>query len=195
MFQLNEINLGNVIIESENLTLKEIPFDFRNRFFEIFSNEEVLQYTDKKPTLNIDEAIVYLQEIHKKSFTKNHIYFGIFNKPDNVLTGIVSLYHIDTKHKFGSLGILLDKKCWRKGIMSEALMVFLEFCFNKLEFHRVEAQTFVNNLPAVKFFEKLKFTNEGRLRENFLIKGKYEDSFLFSILKSEFNENQILTKP
>ncbi len=186
MLRLNEFDLRNVIIKSDHLILKEIPFEYKSRFFELFSDDEVLQFTDKKPTQHIDEAVLYLHEIHQKSAQKSHIYLGIFNKIDKMLIGIVSLYHLDTKHRFGSLGILLDKKCWRKGIMSEALTEFLEFCFEILEFHRIEAQTYVNNLPAVRFFEKLKFTKEGRLRENFLIKGKFEDSYLFSMLRSEF---------
>jgi len=186
MVRLNEIDLRKVIIKSEHLILKEIPFEYKNRFFELFSDNEVLQFTDKKPTVHIDEAVLYLHEIHQRSANKSHIYLGIFDKSNHVLMGIVSLYHLDKKHKFGSLGILLDKKCWRKGIMSEALTEFLSFCFQNLEFHRIEAQTFVDNIPAVKFFEKLKFTNEGRLRENFLIQGKFEDSYLFSMLQSEF---------
>jgi [ribosomal protein S5]-alanine N-acetyltransferase len=186
MINFFRIDLRKVKIESENLILKEIAFEDRNRLFEIFSDNDVLKYTDKKPVLNIDEAILYLQEIHKKSATKNHFYLGIYSKPELKLIGTLSIYHIDTKHSFGSLGILLEKKHWRKGIMTEALMKFLQFCFVNLEFHRIEAQTFVNNIPAVRFFEKLHFINEGCLRENFLIMGKYEDSYLFSLLNSEF---------
>jgi len=182
-----EFDFRKVVIDSENLILKELAFEDRTRLFEIFSDIEILKYTDKKPTSNIDEAILYLKAIQKKNAQKNHLYLGIYSKPEIKLIGIVSLYQIDIKHRFGSLGILLDKKCWRKGIMSEALQKFLRFCFEKLEFHRIEAQAFVNNIPAVKFFEKLQFKNEGRLRENFLIMGKYEDSYLFSILTSEFN--------
>jgi len=189
MLNFFRMDFRKLDLESKNLILKEIPFEDRNRLFEIFSDNEVLKYTDKSPISSIDEAILYLRDIHKKSDTKSHFYLGIYKKPEIRLIGTISLYHIDTKHKFGSLGILLEKGCWRKGIMSEALYQFLQFCFESLEFHRIEAQTFVNNIPAVKFFEKLKFTNEGQLRENFLIMGKYEDSYLFSLLESEFRAN------
>jgi ribosomal-protein-alanine N-acetyltransferase len=190
MFYLQNTDFRKILIETESLILKEIPFDYKNRFYELFSDLEVLRFTDKQPTHTIDEAIVYLKECHNKSAQKEHIYLGIFDKSDQKLLGIVSLYHIDSKHQFGSLGILLDKKRWRKGIMSGALYAFLQFCFNTLQFHRIEAQTYVNNIPAVKFFEKLHFTNEGRLRQNFLIEGKYQDSHLFSILRSEFGSDK-----
>ena len=190
MLKLHKILIEKVVIESETLVLKEVPMEYKSSFFGLFSDLEMLQYTDKQPTFSMDEAVLYLKDCMDKNRSKKHIYFGIFDKPDFKLLGIVSLYNIDSRHKFGSLGILLDKKKWRQGIMTEALSLFLKFCFNEVNFHRIEAQTFVNNIPAVRFFEKMNFRNEGRLRENFLIRRKFEDSYLFSLLKPEFMESQ-----
>jgi ribosomal-protein-alanine N-acetyltransferase len=171
--------------------LKEIPFEYRDQFYKIFSDKEVLRFTDKAITENIDEAIVYLQNCRDRSDKKEHLFLGVFLKPNSNLIGIISIYHIDLKHRFASLGILLAKTHWRKGYMTEAMKRFLSFCFTDLNLHRIEAQTFVDNIPAVKFFEKLNFHNEGRLRENFKIEGKFEDSYMFSLLKWEYCLNNI----
>jgi ribosomal-protein-alanine N-acetyltransferase len=151
-----------------------------------FSDREVLRYTDREITHTIDEAILYLKNCQLRAEKKQHFFLGLFRKSDNKLLGILSLYHIDVKHSFASLGILLAKEYWRMGYMSEAMLRFLKFYFIELGFHRIEAQTFVDNLPAVKFFEKLKFSNEGILRENFMIEGKYENSYLFSMLDADY---------
>jgi RimJ/RimL family protein N-acetyltransferase len=85
-----EFDFRKVVIDSENLILKELAFEDRTRLFEIFSDIEILKYTDKKPTSNIDEAILYLKAIQKKNAQKNHLYLGIYSKPEIKLIGIVN---------------------------------------------------------------------------------------------------------
>lgn len=182
-----EVNYRKISLETERLCLKEVPFEYKDQFFSLFSDKEVLRFTDKTVTQNIDEAIVYLKGCHLASDRREHLYLGIFLKDKALLIGIISIYHIDLKHRFASLGILLAKEFWRKGYMTEAMKSFLAFCFTELKLHRIEAQTFVDNIPAVRFFEKMQFKNEGRFRENFKIEGKYEDSYLFSMLESEYS--------
>jgi len=186
MHDHKELNYREINLETANLKLKEIPFEYKDQFYHLFSDKEVLRFTDKSITENIDEAIVYLRNCHLRSDKQEHLFLGIFIKDSFKLIGIISIYHIDLKHRFASLGILLAKDYWRRGFMTEAMKRFLAFCFEELKLHRIEAQTFVDNIPAVKFFEKMNFRNEGRLRENFKIEGKFEDSYLFSMLEGEF---------
>ncbi len=186
MPDLIKINFRKIELHSERLVLKEIPLEYKEPFFKIFSDKEVMQFTDKPIVSSMDEAVVYLMNCRYRAEKQEHLYLGIFIKENAELIGILSIYHIDLKHHFASLGILLAKMHWRKGYMSEAMHCFLDFYFSKLNLHRIEAQTFVENLPAVGFFNKMNFTNEGKLRENFRIEGKYEDSYLFSLLKWEY---------
>lgn len=188
MLDLGKLDYRKIRLETERLVLREVPMEERSRFFEIFSDKKVLRYTDKAITHTMDEAIIFLKDCQDRAEKKLHFFLGIFQKTNDRLIGILSLYHIDLKHSFASLGILLAKEYWRQGFMSEALLRFLQYYFIELRFNRIEAQTFVQNIPAVRFFEKLKFSNEGMLRENFKIEGKFENSFLFSMVKADYQK-------
>ena len=177
-------NFTQINIETPHLLLKPISIKQGNELFKIYSNKEIQKYTDNELINNERDTEKLIISSIEKANNKKLIFLGIFL--NNKLIGTISIYHIDFKHSFSSLGILLEKQFWRKGIMQEALTYFLDYYFNKLNFNRIEAQTFVENYPAIKLFEKLGFKNEGKLRQNFLIAGKYEDSYLFSMLKSEF---------
>lgn len=179
-------DFSNINIETPLLLLKSISIKQSNELFKIYSNKEVQKYTDNELIDNVTDTKKLIISLIKKSKNKSNIFLGIFLQNNNKLIGTIRIYHIDFKHSFSSLGILLDKQYWRKGIMQETLNYFLDYYFNKLNFNRIEAQSFVENYPAIKLFEKLGFKNEGRLRKNFLIAGKFEDSFLFSMLKNEF---------
>jgi ribosomal-protein-alanine N-acetyltransferase len=186
MLDHKNLNYRQINLETIRLSLKEIPFEYKEQFFHLFSDKEALRFTDKLITENIDEAIIYLNNCHFRSDKQEHLFLGIFYKNSSKLIGIISIYNIDLKHRFASLGIMLAREYWRQGFMTEAMESFLVFCFTKLRLHRIEAQTFVGNIPAVKFFEKMHFRNEGKLRGNFKIEGKFEDSYLYSMLEGEF---------
>ncbi|EZY12576.1 GNAT family N-acetyltransferase, partial [Staphylococcus aureus] len=46
----------------------------------------------------------------------------------------------------------------------------------------------VNNEKSQAIPERLGFTREGMLRDNELLNGIYSSSYIYSLLKSEFNE-------
>ena len=178
-FDFNKIN-----IETPQLLLKTICIEDSIDLLKIYSDKEIQKYTDNELIDDVSETDIFIVASSVKANNQSKIFLGIFL--NNKLIGTISIYHIDWKHSFSSLGIVLDKEYWNKGIMQHALGYFLDYYFNKLNLNRIEAQTFVKNYPAIKLFEKMGFKNEGRLRENFLITEKYEDSFLFSMLKSEY---------
>ena len=73
--------------------------------------------------------------------------------------------------------------------MTEALYQILEFGFNKLKLHRIEALTAEWNIPSIKTLGHFGFKSEGIMREDYFINGKNEDSVCYSLLSREWNLN------
>jgi len=113
--------------------------------------------------------------------------FLLFSKSSNELLGYISIHSISKIHQFASLTYILDFKHQNKGYMKEALNCIIDYAFNKLQLFRLEAQVSVNNSASVHLLKSLSFTQEARMRKNFMIQGALQDSFLFSLLKSEYN--------
>jgi len=178
-----KLNLSKIHIKTPQLILKQINIEQSNELLELYSNKKVQKYTDNELINDKNDIEKLIKSSTEKINKKKLIFLGIFFK--NKLIGTIKTYDINLKHSFASLGILLNQEYWYKGIMKEALTYFLDYYFNKLKFNRIEAQTFVKNYPAIKLFEKLGFKNEGKLRQNFLISGKFEDSYMFSMLRNE----------
>ncbi|MEB7787404.1 GNAT family N-acetyltransferase [Staphylococcus equorum] len=53
--------------------------------------------------------------------------------------------------------------------------------------NRIEIQTATKNIKSQKIPRKLGFKQEGILREDEKLNGKFVDSYVFSLLKSEYN--------
>jgi ribosomal-protein-alanine N-acetyltransferase len=173
-------------IETPRLLLREITPNDVSGIFSLYSDYNVLRYTDNELHTNLTDSELFINDIQHNFNTEHAICWGITLKPNTEIIGTIRLYHIDRKHCFVSIGNLLAPGYWNRGIMTEAQYHIVEFAFNHLNMHRLEAQVFVGNTASIRTFNKLNFTNEGILRENFLIEGIFENSYLFSILKNEF---------
>jgi ribosomal-protein-alanine N-acetyltransferase len=57
--------------------------------------------------------------------------------------------------------------------MTEAVSSIIDYGFNKLNLHRIEALVGSNNIPSLKIMENHNFTKEGLLRQHY-VADKYE---------------------
>ncbi|WP_315122426.1 GNAT family protein [uncultured Clostridium sp.] len=109
--------------------------------------------------------------------------FGIYLKDNGKLVGSVSLYHIFR----GSLqkcliGYSLDKQYNGRGYTTEAVSLAIEFAFNELKLHRVDAGVMLSNIGSMRVLEKAGFHREGIEQKGVKINGKWEDHQIFAII-------------
>jgi ribosomal-protein-alanine N-acetyltransferase len=86
----------------------------------------------------------------------------------------------DVHRHVGQLGYWLGEEFWGRGIMTEAVSEFVNYCFKKFPLHRVYAEAYANNPASARVLEKAGFVLEGRLRKNVVKDGKILDSLLFA---------------
>ena len=72
--------------------------------------------------------------------------------------------------------------------MTQAVEALIKYCFDEIELNRIEISAAVNNEKSQAIPERLGFTREGMLRDNELLNGIYSSSYIYSLLKSEYNE-------
>jgi ribosomal-protein-alanine N-acetyltransferase len=72
-----------------------------------------------------------------------------------------------------------------KGIVSEALGAMLDYGFDRMNLHSVEAGVTPGNEASTRMLQRLGFRLEGHLRENFLTDRGFVDSLIYSMLRSD----------
>jgi ribosomal-protein-alanine N-acetyltransferase len=117
--------------------------------------------------------------------------FRHFAKLQNVRTnsiiGRCGLHNWNREHNRAEIGYnISDEKFKRKGLMSEAVSSIIDYGFNELNLHRIEALVGSNNIPSLKIIESHHFIKEGLLRQHYFVEDKFEDSIVFSILQNEY---------
>jgi RimJ/RimL family protein N-acetyltransferase len=114
--------------------------------------------------------------------------FMICSAPASVPVGTIGLDHLDFVDRSAELGGLLigEDADLGKGYAKEAMRLLLEYCFMRLNLHRVYAHIYAHNEPSVRLFRRSGFEDEGRLREARFDRGAYRDVLVMSILASEY---------
>ncbi len=78
-----------------------------------------------------------------------------------------------------------------KGVGTKSTKLILEHAFNNLNLNKVYLTVLVKNERAIKLYDKCGFRIEGTLREEVYKNGRFEDMYIMSILKKEFNQQKI----
>jgi [ribosomal protein S5]-alanine N-acetyltransferase len=108
-------------------------------------------------------------------------------RADDVLTGGVGLSNLRRGvAETASLGYWIGEPHARQGLMTAALPLVLDFAFERLRLHRVEAACLPTNVPSRALLLRTGFQQEGYARNYLLIDGKWQDHLLFAILREDW---------
>lgn len=139
-------------------------------------------YTEETQFKKILESIHMLHANREFSF-------GIYSKNSQKLIGHISLYAIKRlPYSSAFIGYSVDKNYIGKGIATEAANLVLEFAFQTINIHRIEAYVSPKNEGSIRVLEKAGLQREGLLRELLFINGEWEDHFMYAILQNDFKK-------
>lgn len=91
----------------------------------------------------------------------------------NEFIGAAGLNNIKKEHSRGELGFWLLPEFWGSGYISEAVPKVLEYGFQTLSLHRIEAWVESDNEKSIKVLSKLGFQQEGTLKDYEIKNGKF----------------------
>jgi diamine N-acetyltransferase len=105
--------------------------------------------------------------------------------------GSIGLDQIERTNRAAEFGILIgDKSFWNSGYGTEATRLTLKHGFETLNLNRIYLYVFETNPGAIRAYEKAGFVHEGKLRQSMYRNGRYLDTLLMSILRSEWDAKQ-----
>ena len=74
---------------------------------------------------------------------------------------------------------------WNKGLGTEIAKRLIQYCFNDLGLHRVEAGVAVHNHASIRVLEKAGMSREGTHRKILPLSSGWSDNYAYAILKEE----------
>jgi len=156
-----------------------------------WSNDSMLSYYDddgpeRTEPIPMERTERYLQRIATET-DDEIIRFGIHKKEDDSLIGFCMVAFIDDYNRSCKFGITIgEKDQWGKGYAKEVVNEIVRYCFEDLNMNRIGVEIYAFNDRSIKLFEALGFKREGIIRECVYKNEKFEDEYLYGLLKSEW---------
>ena len=154
-----EINISNVILETDRLILRTWEITDLDDFFEYASVEGVGEKAGWEHHKSKDKSLEIL-----KMFMEEKKVFAIVLKENQKVIGSIGIEELgeeldkDLDNLSGrELGYVLNKDYWNKGIMTEAISKVVDYCFNTLKLNFLMASYFNHNIASKKVLENLNF--------------------------------------
>lgn len=111
--------------------------------------------------------------------------FAITEKETGKLVGAISLM-IKREHRRAELGYWIAVERWNRGYATEASQRIIDFGFEVLGLHRIEARHFLRNPASGEVMKKLGMQPEGIERDWAIKWERFESLALYSILEPEW---------
>jgi [ribosomal protein S5]-alanine N-acetyltransferase len=175
-------------LQSSRLFLKIIDANDLENIHALHSIPE----TDTYNTMGLPESIADTQKILNAWLVKiknnEALVFKILDHSTNNFIGLTGVNMQRPVLQSAEIWYKLDKQFWYKGFATESVLCLLEYLFTTLHLHRIEAACAVENAASQKVLLKVGMLLEGRTRQKLPIRGEWHDSFLYAILKSDFEK-------
>ncbi|GIN42381.1 GNAT family N-acetyltransferase [Heyndrickxia oleronia] len=178
------------VLETNRIRLRRIEKGDAHDIFKYLSDKEVMKHYGTEPFQTVDEAIRAISRYESLFTEKRGIRWGITLKGDNKVIGSCVFYNMVSEHYRTDIGFVLSKNFWGQGIAQEALKAAIKYGFEYLNINRIEAVIEPPNVASQKLVERLGFLREGLLRSYEYYRGKFDDLYMYSLLKSDFNPDE-----
>jgi RimJ/RimL family protein N-acetyltransferase len=177
-----DLNLISRELDSKDFHLRPLAITDVETMFTMLSDTESMKYWSDPPISKLEEAVQVLMKDLDSDAKGNSMCWAVTRKGEHEMIGKVILFQFNVANGRAEIGYLLDRKFWRQGVMHQALGAVIEFAFNTLDLHRIEADVDSENIPSIGLLEKLGFEREGLFRDRWRVYDEWQDSVMLALI-------------
>ena len=156
--------------------------------FHAYRNEPGLGRFQSWEALGLTEAAEFIQEhqVREAGVPGQWLQIAVALRETDALIGDCAFKVHANDIRQATIGGTLARKYHRQGYVFEGMTCLLDCLFEKLNLHRVVADTDPGNKASWVVMERLGLRREGHLKQSLWFKGRWADEYLYAILRDEW---------
>jgi len=172
------------VFTTSRLLLREIRLQDAEQIFEMRANGRVNQFIARTEMQEAQEAEKLVERVKHAFDQQQGIgWAGILRDSNNII-GTCGFNSIDYYNLRAEIGGELSVNYWGKNIALEAVGAIVQFGFDTLGLHSIEAKVSPDNRGAIYLLEQLGFVKEAHFKDRIYFAGAFSDLAVYTIIRS-----------
>ncbi|MEP6915810.1 MAG: GNAT family protein [Acidobacteriota bacterium] len=176
------------------VTLRELRLSDAPSLLTMLASEEVARFISPPPN-TVDGFERFIAWTHRERMAGNYVCFGIVPHGMDTAVGIFQIRQLAPGFGTAEWGFAMGSAYWGTGAFIDGAKMVVDFAFNVIGSHRLEARAAVANGRGNGALRKVGAVAEGVLRKSFLRDGAYLDQTLWTILVEDWRPAKTVCSP
>lgn len=177
---------NNLDIKGKKISLKILTPKYANELLDYCirnkSHLKAYEPVREESYFKLEHQRRLIMEDYRNYLNGKLVNFGIFR--NDKLIGKIKISSIVLgSFRSGIIGYSIDEKEQGNGYMKEAVKLAIEYAFNELDLHRIEASAMIDNIKSQRVLKSCNFKELGLNEKYLFINGEWRDHITFYMIK------------
>ena len=178
---------GLPALTGSKLTLRDLRLSDAPSLLAMLATEEVARFISPPPT-TVEGFERFIAWTHRERAAGNYLCFAVVPQGTDTAVGLFQVRQLEPGFGTAEWGFAIGAPYWGSGIFVEGAKLVVNFAFEVIGVHRLEARAAVQNGRGNGALRKLGAVQEGILRKSFLRNGEYLDQVLWTIMDEDWKQ-------
>jgi len=178
------------VLMGQAVTLREMRASDALSLFALLTTEEVARFISPPPS-SVEGFEKFIAWAARQRAVGAYVCFAVTLDASDTAVGIFQIRATEPGFGTAEWGFALGSPFWGRGIFQEGAALVMEFAFETIGVHRLEARAAVKNGRGNGALRKIGAVQEGILRKAFLRNGEYLDQMLWTVLDEDWRAKVI----
>jgi RimJ/RimL family protein N-acetyltransferase len=176
---------GLPVLVGGSVALREMRTEDAASLFALLTTEEVSRFISPPPS-SVEGFERFIKWAARQRAVGSYVCFAVTLAESDTAIGIFQLRSIDPDFATAEWGFALGSPFWGTGVFQASAELVMQFAFETVGVHRLEARAALRNARGNGALKKLGARQEGILRKSFQKNGEYLDQALWTVLDEDW---------
>ena len=184
---------GLPVLTGSSFTLRELRIEDAPSLLAMLTTEEVSRFISPPPT-TVEGFERFIAWALRQRAIGSYVCYAVTLRGFDTAIGLFQVREMERGFGTAEWGFALGSAFWGTGLFQQSAELVLEFVFETLGVHRLEARAAVLNKRGIGALRKIGAVQECILRQSLERNGEFLDQALYSVLDFDWRESRQLMK-
>ena len=185
---------GLPLLSGKRVALRELRMSDAPSLFAMLTTDEVARFISPPPS-TVEGFKRFIAWTLRQRAEGTYACFAVTLQGFDIAIGIFQVRETRPGFETAEWGFAIGSPFWGTGVFEDSATLVLEFVFDEIGVHRLEARAAVLNGRGNGALTKLGAVQEGILRQSFRRNGRCLDQVLYAIVEDDWRASREAAEP